>query len=68
MLARNEFNDLAKNLHHLSSTYCTPGVYNPPYSKAKPTAFEIEIETHLKSTFHVIFFFIKILILFLYLG
>lgn len=30
-IARQEFNELAKNLHHLSSTYQIPGVYNPPY-------------------------------------
>jgi len=53
-MARSEFNELARNLHHLSSTLTIPGVYNPPYSKTKPTAFEVDIETHLKSTFHVI--------------
>lgn len=63
MLARTEFNELAKNLHHLASTHCTPGVYNPPYSKTKPTAFDIEIETHLKSTFHV-----YILVFFIYFN
>lgn len=52
-MARSEFKELAKNLHHLSSTLTIPGVYNPPYSRTKPTAFEIDIETHLKSTFHV---------------
>ena len=52
-MARSEFNELAKNLHHLSSTLNIPGVYNPPYSRTKPSAFEIDIETHLKSTFHV---------------
>ena len=31
-LARAEFNELAKDLHHLSSTFTTPGVYNPPYA------------------------------------
>lgn len=55
MMARGEFNELAKNLHHLSSTLTIPGIYNPPYSKSKPTAFDIDIETHLKSTFHVRF-------------
>ncbi len=59
MMARSEFDELAKNLHHLSSTLCIPGVYNPPYSRTKPTAFEVEIETHLKSTFHVVHFFEK---------
>ena len=28
-----------------------PGVYNPPYSQLKPQAFNVDIETHLKSTF-----------------
>jgi len=27
------------------------GVYNPPYSQLKPQAFNVDIETHLKSTF-----------------
>lgn len=26
-------------------------MYNPPYSLAKPTAFNLEVETHLKATF-----------------
>ena len=64
MMARSEFNQLAKNLHHLSSTLTIPGVYNPPYARIKPTAFDVDIETHLKSTFHVfllekIVFFLK---------
>ena len=49
--AREEFQTLAKNLHHLSSTSQIPGVYNPPYSIAKPTAFNLDVETHLKATF-----------------
>ena len=49
--ARTEFSELAQNLHHLSSTKAIPGVYNPPYSQLKPQAFNVDIETHLKSTF-----------------
>ncbi len=29
--AKNEFKQLAGNLHHLCSTSTQPGVYNPPY-------------------------------------
>jgi hypothetical protein len=49
--ARTEFAELASNLHHLTSTKAIPGVYNPPYSQLKPQAFNVDIETHLKSTF-----------------
>ena len=42
---------MASNLHHLASTKITPGVYNPPYSSLKPQAFNVDIETHLKSAF-----------------
>jgi hypothetical protein len=49
--ARTEFAELASNLHHLASTKAIPGVYNPPYSNNKPQAFNVDIETHLKSTF-----------------
>ena len=49
--ARTEFHELASNLHHLASTKVIPGVYNPPYSQLKPQAFNVDIETHLKSTF-----------------
>jgi hypothetical protein len=49
--ARTEFSELASNLHHLTSTKAVPGVYNPPYSQIKPQAFNVDIETHLKSTF-----------------
>ena len=49
--ARKEFAALASNLHHLCSTRAIPGVYNPPYSQLKPQAFNVDIETHLKSTF-----------------
>ena len=49
--ARTEFAELASNLHHLTSTKAVRGVYNPPNSKLKPQAFNVDIETHLKSTF-----------------
>lgn len=49
--ARTEFGELAQNLHHLSSTKAIPGVYSAPYSQLKPQAFNVDIETHLKSTF-----------------
>ncbi|KAL4426293.1 hypothetical protein ABPG74_006550 [Tetrahymena malaccensis] len=49
--AREEFTQLASNLHHLASTHQIPGVYNPPYAISRPTAFNIEVETHLKATF-----------------
>jgi len=49
--ARTEFGELAGNLHHLMSTKGVPGVYNPPYSQIKPQAFNVDIETHLKSQF-----------------
>eukprot|EP01016_Furgasonia_blochmanni_P048812 TRINITY_DN7334_c0_g1_i1.p1 TRINITY_DN7334_c0_g1~~TRINITY_DN7334_c0_g1_i1.p1 ORF type:complete len:203 (+),score=44.34 TRINITY_DN7334_c0_g1_i1:336-944(+) len=50
-VARAEFTELAKNLHHLTSTNNIPGVYNPPFARVKPAAFDVDIETHLKSTF-----------------
>jgi len=51
--ARTEFKQLAKNLHHLSSTKNIPGVYNPQYTLdgTKPTAFNQEIEAHLTQQF-----------------
>ena len=49
--ARTEFAELAGNLHHLCSTKAIPGVYNAPYIQVKPQAFNVEIETHLRSTF-----------------
>ena len=45
---KDAFNDLAKDLHHLCSTQTIPGVYNPPYSEAVPTAFNVPIEQHLR--------------------
>ncbi|CAD7943294.1 unnamed protein product [Amoebophrya sp. A25] len=45
---KSSFNKLASQLHHLVSTQKIPGVYNPPYSDALPTAFQIPIEQHLR--------------------
>ncbi|CAD7954462.1 unnamed protein product [Amoebophrya sp. A120] len=45
---KTTFNKLASQLHHLVSTQKIPGVYNPPYSEALPTAFNIPIEQHLR--------------------
>lgn len=51
--ARKEFRELARNLHHLSSTKTVPGVYNSPFlpDDAKPSAFGVPVEKHLKTTF-----------------
>ena len=49
--ARAEFSMIAKNLHHLISTQVQSGVYNSPYTKNKPRAFNVDVETHLKSSF-----------------
>jgi hypothetical protein len=48
---------IASNLHHLVSTKNIPGVYNPPYmpKEFKPQINNVDIETHLKSVFKVIF-------------
>lgn len=45
---KETFGKLAGQLHHLVSTHAQPGVYNPPYSEAVPTAFNIPIEQHLR--------------------
>merc|ERR1719214_271538 len=47
---RKEFKNLTAHLHHLVSTATIPGVYNPPYSEAVPSAFGIPVETHLRQT------------------
>eukprot|EP00930_Biecheleria_cincta_P055317 TRINITY_DN41646_c0_g1_i1.p1 TRINITY_DN41646_c0_g1~~TRINITY_DN41646_c0_g1_i1.p1 ORF type:complete len:403 (-),score=61.43 TRINITY_DN41646_c0_g1_i1:65-1195(-) len=51
---RQEFDALAGELHHLVSTKCTPGVYNPPYNDVLPKAFEKPIEQHLRDACRVI--------------
>lgn len=45
---RNEFNNLAGELHHLISTKSIAGVYNPPYNDMLPRAFDKPIEQHLR--------------------
>lgn len=45
---RQEFDNLAGELHHLVSTKTIAGVYNPPYSDVLPSAFERPIEQHLR--------------------
>ena len=46
--SKSQFSYLASQLHHLVSTQMIPGVYNPPYSDAVPTAFGVPIEQHLR--------------------
>ena len=50
-LARSEFQALAKNLHHLSSTKGIPGVYNSPFAMQKPAVFQRSVQDHLKTAF-----------------
>ncbi|CAD8143832.1 unnamed protein product [Paramecium octaurelia] len=50
-LARTEFESLAKNLHHLSSTQTIAGVYNRPFGN-KDIVFDMDVESHLKVVFH----------------
>ena len=55
--ARAEFNEICKKVHHLSSTSAIPGIYNSPYIGVgmKPQAFNIDIETHLKTSFKSVY-------------
>ena len=52
-MARLELTKVAANVHHLVSTKAIPGIYNPPYVRddMKPQIFNVDVETHLKSTF-----------------
>ena len=50
-MAKKEFSSIVKNLHHLSSTRHIPGIFNSPFAKMKPKAFDIPLEVHLKSSF-----------------
>lgn len=50
---RQEFDDLAGQLHHLVSTKTIAGVYNPPYNDTLPKAFEKPIEQHLRDSLRV---------------
>ena len=47
--ARNEFEKVTENLHHLLSTSAQAGIYNSPYLQGNvPTAFNIPVEDHLR--------------------
>jgi len=50
-MARAEFTMITSNLHHLMSTKTQAGVFNSPYAAAKPQAFNVDIETHLQTSF-----------------
>ena len=50
-MARAEFSMITANLHHLTSTKAQPGIFNSPYSATKPQAFNVDIETHLQTSF-----------------
>ena len=50
-MARAEFAMITGNLHHLMSTKIQPGVYNSPYIAVKPQVFNVDIETHLQTSF-----------------
>eukprot|EP00440_Ansanella_granifera_P008126 gb/GFBE01008793.1/.p1 GENE.gb/GFBE01008793.1/~~gb/GFBE01008793.1/.p1 ORF type:complete len:395 (+),score=89.06 gb/GFBE01008793.1/:1-1185(+) len=50
---RQEFDNLAGELHHLVSTKTIAGVYNPPYNDHLPRAFEKPIEQHLRDALRV---------------
>ena len=47
--AREEFEKVTENLHHLLSTSAQAGIYNSPYLQGNvPTAFNIPVEDHLR--------------------
>jgi len=50
---RQEFDNLAGDLHHLVSTKSIAGVYNPPFNDMLPRAFEKPIEQHLRDSCRV---------------
>ena len=50
-MARAEFTMITGNLHHLMSTKTQAGIYNSPYTASKPQAFNVDIETHLQTSF-----------------
>lgn len=50
---RQDFDNLAGELHHLVSTRVIAGVYNPPYSDTLPRAFDKSIEQHLRDSCRV---------------
>lgn len=47
---KQEFDNLAGELHHLVSTKTIAGVYNPPYNDMLPRAFDKPIEQHLRDS------------------
>jgi len=47
---RDDFDNIAGELHHLVSTRSIAGVYNPPYSDMLPSAFDKNIEQHLRDS------------------
>jgi len=51
MEEQNEFNTLAKDLHHLVSTANIPGVFNSPFNIEPVRAFGAPVESHLKTSF-----------------
>lgn len=51
---RDEFDNLAGDLHHLVSTKAMPGVYNPPYNDVLPQAFGKPIEGHLRDSCRIV--------------
>jgi len=46
-----EFDNLAKDLHHLVSTSNIPGVFNSPFNIEPVRAFGAPVEAHLKASF-----------------
>jgi len=50
---RQQFDNLAGELHHLISTKNIAGVYNPPFNDMLPRAFEKPIEQHLRDSCRV---------------
>lgn len=50
---RQEFCNVAGEIHHLVSTKSIPGIYNPPYNDHLPRAFDKPIEQHLREALRV---------------
>ena len=46
-----ELTKVAGNVHHLVSTKTIPGIYNPPFVREPQKIFNVDVETHLKTTF-----------------
>ncbi|KDO29487.1 hypothetical protein SPRG_06026 [Saprolegnia parasitica CBS 223.65] len=47
--SRDELVKITQNLHHLVGTTVTPGVYSSPFAQARPTAFGVPVETHIRT-------------------